>query len=337
MWLFVAEAALVSSLTVANIFATLLHMVSQQLREQIAELKEKLGAVIVAHNYQRPEVQDIADFVGDSLELSRQCTRVDARTIVFCGVRFMADIAAILNPDRTVLLSEGSAGCPMADMISAAELRKWKQRYPQASVVCYVNSSAETKAESYICCTSANGVEIVESVPSDDILFVPDQNLGHYISTQSKKNIVLYPGFCYVHHRLKAEQVKRAKKLHPEAKVLVHPECRPEVIALADAALSTSQMLRYAKASPNNSFIIGTEEGLLHRLRQENPGKSFYLVSKSQVCTDMKKTTLETLARTMQFSDNIITVPEEVRLKAKQAVDRMLAISYQTKSAEVAW
>jgi len=306
------------------------------LREQIAELKEKLGAVIVAHNYQRPEVQDIADFVGDSLELSRQCTRVDARTIVFCGVRFMAEIAAILNPDRTVLLSEGSAGCPMADMITSDELRKWKQRYPQATVVCYVNSSTETKAESYICCTSANGVEIVESVPSADILFVPDQNLGHYISTQSKKNVLLYPGFCYVHHNLEPEQFRQAKKRHPEARVIVHPECQPEVIALADAALSTSQMLRYVQASPHNSFIIGTEEGLLHRLRQENQGKSFYLVSDNQVCTDMKNTTLETLARTMQFQENIITVPEEVRLKAKQAVDRMLAVSYPTKNTEVA-
>ena len=298
----------------------------KQLEEKIAELKEKLGAVIVAHNYQRPEVQDIADFVGDSLELSRQCTEVDARTIVFCGVRFMAETAAILNPERTVLLSEGSAGCPLADMISIDELRQWKQRYPKASVVTYVNSSAETKAESYICCTSANGVEIVDSVPSDDILFVPDQNLGHYIATQTKKNIVLYPGFCYVHHRLKPEQVKLAKRLHPEAQVIVHPECQPGVIALADAALSTSQMLRYVKASSHNSFIIGTEEGLLHRLRQENRGKSFYLVSNSQICTDMKKTTLEELARTMELRQNIVTVPEEVRIKAKQAVDRMLAI-----------
>ena len=176
-----------------------------QLRKQIAELKKKLGAVIVAHNYQRPEVQDIADFVGDSLELARRCAEVNAETIVFCGVDFMAETAAILNPNATVLLSAATACCPMADMISSDELRKWKQRYPQASVVCYVNSSAETKAESYICCTSANGVEIVEAVPGDDILFVPDQNLGHYVSTQSKKNIVLYPGFCYVHHRIKPE------------------------------------------------------------------------------------------------------------------------------------
>jgi len=297
-----------------------------QVKERIAELKKELTAVIVAHNYQRPEVQDIADFVGDSLELARQCTEVDAQTIVFCGVRFMAETAAILNPDRTVLLSEGSAGCPLADMISPDELRQWKQRYPRAAVVCYINSSAGIKAESDICCTSANGVKVVNSVANDDILFVPDQNLGHYISTQTKKNMILYPGFCYVHHRLKPEQVKLAKQLHPDARVLVHPECPPEVIALAEAALSTSQMLRYVKASSHQSFIIGTEEGILHRLRLENPAKSFYLISNRQICTDMKKTTLEVLARTMELRQNIVTVPEEVRLKAKQAVDRMLAI-----------
>ena len=296
-------------------------------KEKIAELKKELRAVIVAHNYQRPEVQDIADFVGDSLELARQCVEVDAQTIVFCGVRFMAETAAILNPARTVLLSEGSAGCPLADMINIDDLRRWKQRYPKASVVSYVNSSAEVKAESDICCTSANGVKVVESVPNNDILFIPDQNLGHYISTQTKKNIILYPGFCYVHHRIKPEQVKLARRLHPDAKVLVHPECRPEVVALADAALSTSQMLRYAKASSHNSFIIGTEEGILHGLRKENPDKSFYLISNGQICTDMKKTTLETLAQTMELRQNRVTVPEEVRLKAKQAVDRMLAIS----------
>jgi len=306
-----------------------------QLKGKIAELKEELRAVIVVHNYQRPEVQDIADFVGDSLELSRQCTEVDAETIVFCGVRFMAETAAILNPNRTVLLAEGSAGCPLADMINIDEMREWKQRYPRASVVCYINSSAEIKAESDICCTSANGVKVVGSVLSNDILFVPDQNLGHYVSTQTKKNIILYPGYCYVHHRLKPEQVKLVKKLHPDAQILVHPECRPEVIDLADAALSTSQMIRYAKASSHNSFIIGTEEGLLHRLRLENPGKAFYLVTNSQICTDMKKTTLETLAQTMELRQNIVTVPEAIRVKAKQAVDRMLAVSYQVKAEEL--
>jgi len=298
----------------------------ERVKKKIAELKEALRAVIIVHNYQRPEVQDIADFVGDSLELSRRCTEVDAETIVFCGVHFMAETAAILNPDRTVLLSEGSAGCPMADMITADQLRGWKQRYPGAPVVCYVNSTAEVKAESYICCTSANGIRVVDSVPGDEIIFVPDENLGHYISTKTRKRLILYPGFCIVHHRLRAEQVEQAKEQHPEAQVLVHPECQPEVIALADAVCSTSQMIRYARESGHDSFIIATEEGLLYRLRNENPGKSFHLVTRSQVCRNMKKTTLETVARTMEFRENVITVPEEIRVKAKEAVDRMLAV-----------
>jgi len=298
----------------------------EEIKEKIAALKRELGAVIVAHNYQRPEIQDIADFVGDSLELARQCTKIEAQAIVFCGVHFMAETAAILNPERTVMLAEGSAGCPLADMINAGVLRQWKQRYPKAAVVSYVNSSAEVKSESDICCTSANGVKVVESVANDDVLFVPDQNLGHYISTQTEKNVILYPGFCYVHHHITPEQVKIVKRLHLDAKILVHPECRPQVIALADAALSTSQMLRYVKASPHNSFIIGTEAGILHGLRKQSPKKSFYLISHGQICADMKKTTLETLARTMELRQNIITVPEEIRLKAKQAVDRMLAV-----------
>ena len=299
----------------------------KQIKERIARLKEQLKAVIVAHNYQRPEVQDIADFVGDSLELSRRCTEVDTETIVFCGVRFMAETAAILNPNRTVLLSEGSAGCPLADMINIDQLREWKQRYPGASVVCYVNSSAEIKAESDICSTSANSDKVVNSITNNSIIFIPDHHLGAYTSIKTGKKLILYPGFCYVHHRLSPEQIKLAKELHPEAQLLVHPECRPEVIALADAALSTSQMLRYVRASSHNSFIIGTEEGILHRLRLENPEKSFYLITNGQICTDMKKTTLETVAQTMELRQNIVTIPEEVRLKAKQAVDRMLAIS----------
>ena len=303
-------------------------MFTSQLRERIARLKEDLKAVIVAHNYQRPDVQDIADFVGDSLELSRHCAEVDAETIVFCGVRFMAETAAILNPDRTVLLSEGNAGCPLADMINVDELRGWRQSYPGASVVCYINSSAEIKAESDVCCTSANSDKVVNSVTNDDIIFIPDQNLGAYTATKTKKRLILYPGFCYVHHRLKPEQVKLAKQLHPDARVLVHPECQPEVIALAEAALSTSQMLRYVRASSHNSFIIGTEEGIIHRLRLENPAKSFHLISNSQICADMKKTTLETIVKTMELRQNIVTVPEEVRLKAKQAVERMLEVSY---------
>ena len=301
--------------------------VEKGLTGRIAELKREMGAVIVAHNYQRPEVQDIADFVGDSLELARRCTEIEAETIVFCGVLFMAETATILNPNRTVLLTQGAAGCPMADMITAADLREWRKRYPGAAVVCYVNSPAEVKAESDICCTSANGVAVVNSLPQKEIIFVPDQNLGHFVSTHTDKRVILYPGFCYVHHRIKPEQITAARKRHSDAEVLVHPECRPEVVALADAALSTSQMLRHVRESSPDSFIIGTEEGLLHGLRKQNPEKHFYPVSNSQICNDMKKTTLETIVKTMEQKEGVITVPEAIRVKAKRAVDRMLEVS----------
>lgn len=294
--------------------------------EKIAALKEERRAVIVAHNYQPPEVQDVADFVGDSLELARRCVQTDAETIVFCGVLFMAETAAILNPERTVLLAGGSAGCPLADFIDAAELKSWQQRYPGVPVVTYINSSAEIKAESYVCCTSANGVKVVNSVPGRDILFVPDQNLGHFISMHTDKNIILYPGYCYVHNQITPEQVKLARERHPEAEVIVHPECRPEVVALADAALSTSQMLRYVEDSPARSFIIGTEEGLLHQMRRRNPDRTFHLLTDRLVCTDMKKTTLAGLVDTMEHGRNRITVPEPVRGRARQAIDRMLEI-----------
>ncbi len=299
----------------------------KQAEEGIAKLKRELNAIIVAHNYQRPEVQDIADFTGDSLELARRCVGADAEIIVFCGVRFMAEMAAILNPASTVLLSHPDASCPLAAMIDVETLRQWKVRHPEATVVAYVNTTAATKAESDICCTSANGVEIVTSVPNEEILFIPDQNLGHYVSTKTSKRMILYPGFCYVHDRITAEQVNLAKQYHPQAKVLVHPECRPEVINLADAALSTSQMLHYVKQSNEKTFLIGTEEGVLHPLRKENPEKEFHIIVSNSICADMKKTTLETVIKTMESRSNVVTVPEETRIKTKQAIDRMLAIT----------
>lgn len=299
----------------------------KQAKERIAKLKRELNAIIVAHNYQRPEVQDIADFTGDSLELAQRCVGADAEIIVLCGVRFMAETAAILNPASTVLLSHPDAGCPLADMINVGELKQWKERYPEATVVAYVNTTAAIKAESDICCTSANGVEVVTSRLAKEILFIPDQNLGHYISTKTNKRMILYPGFCDTHAKVSAEQVSLAKQRYPQAKVLVHPECRPEVINLADAALSTSQMLRHAKQSNNKTFLIGTEEGVLHPLRKQNPDKEFHLISDNFICPDMKKTTLETVIETMQTKSNVVTVPEETRIKAKQAIDRMLAIT----------
>jgi quinolinate synthase len=297
------------------------------LEERISELKKELNALIVAHNYQRPEVQDIADITGDSLELARDCTEVDCDLIVFCGVRFMAESVAILNPSRTVLLSEESAGCPLADMIDVEDLMEWKRRYPKAAVVSYVNSSAAVKAESDFCCTSANSIKLIESIPDGEILFVPDQYLGHYTSTKTDKRMILYPGYCPVHRRLKPEHIIRAKELYPDAAVIVHPECIPEVIALADAALSTSQMLRYAKESPARSFLVGTEIGLLHRMHKESPEKDFHPLSMGLVCPDMKKTRLESVAKVMAERRNVVKVPEEVRVKAKQALNRMLAVA----------
>jgi len=298
----------------------------RQTKHEVAKLKKELNAIIVAHNYQRPEVQDIADFTGDSLELARKCAEVEAETIVFCGVRFMAETAAILNPSSTVLLSHPDAGCPLADMIDVAKLRQWKESYPKAAVVAYVNTTAAIKAESDSCCTSANGVQVVNAVPNEEIFFIPDQNLGHYISTKTDKKMILYPGFCYVHDRITAEQVRLAKQRYPQAKVLVHPECRPEVINLADAALSTSQMLRYAEQSNEKTFLIGTEEGLLHPLRKQNPEKEFHTIAGNFICDYMKKTTLEIVLQTMKTRRNVVTVPEETRIRAKQAIDRMLAI-----------
>ena len=298
----------------------------KELQEEVLELKRALNAIIVAHNYQRPEVQDIADFTGDSLELARKCVGIKAKVIVFCGVLFMAETAAILNPGTTVLLSHRDAGCPLADTIDVDSLREWKGRYPEAAVVAYVNTTAAIKAESDICCTSANGAEVVNAIPDEEILFIPDKNLGHYVSTRTDKKLILYPGFCATHDNLSVEEVKAARQRYPQAKVLVHPECRPEVIELADAALSTSQMLRYAKGSNAKIFLIGTEEGMLYPLRKQNPDKEFHLISNSLVCPDMKKTTLERVIETMKARKNIVTVPDEIRVRAKKAIDRMLAI-----------
>ena len=297
-----------------------------ELRDKIDSLKKSLNAVIVAHNYQRPEVQDVADFVGDSLELAHRCTQVDAEVIVFCGVHFMAESAAILNSERTVLLSEADAGCPMADMIGAEDLREWKERYPNAAVVCYVNSTAAVKAQSDICCTSANGFEVVESLSHDEIIFVPDQHLGHYIAAKTHKRMILYPGFCPPHQRLVPRHIKLGKELHPDAVVLVHPECSSEVIAQADRALSTSQMIRYVKQSDAKTFLIGTEEGILHRMRRESPEKTFHLLTTGLLCPDMKRTSLESVVKTMEQRRNVVKVPEDVREAAKLALDRMLAV-----------
>lgn len=297
-----------------------------RLKEKILELKKERRAVILAHNYQLGEVQDIADFVGDSLELSQNAARTDASVIVFCGVHFMAETAAILSPQKTVLLPDAHAGCPMANMITAEELIARKKELPGVPVVCYVNSTADVKAESDICCTSANAVKVVESLPADTILFVPDQYLGHYVSTQTKKKLILWPGFCPTHARIRPEDITRRKQEYPQAKVIVHPECRPEVIALADAVLSTGGMGRYVRQTGAKEIIVGTEMGIIYRLRKENPDKVFIPVSEQAICPNMKLITLEKILWSLEEMAPVITVPEDIRVRAKAAVDRMLAI-----------
>jgi quinolinate synthase len=296
------------------------------LKERILKLKKERNAVILSHNYQRGEVQDIADFVGDSLELSQKAAKTDADVIVFCGVHFMAETAAILNPGKTVLLPDASAGCPMANMITAEQLREQKQKMPGATVVTYINSTAAVKAESDYCCTSANGVKIVGSIDNPEIIFVPDQYLGDFLAKRTGKTLTLWPGYCPTHVRILPEDIINRKREHPRARVVVHPECRPDVIALADEALSTSGMIRYATREDVKELIVGTEIEILHRLNKENPGKKFIAASKKAVCPNMKKITLDKILESLETMTPEVKVPEEIRIRAKAAVDRMLAI-----------
>jgi quinolinate synthase len=298
----------------------------RELTEKILKLKKKRNAVILVHNYQLGEVQDIADFVGDSLDLSQNAAKTDADVIVFCGVHFMAETASILCPDKTVLLPDEHAGCPMANMITAPQLRARKKEHPQATVVCYVNSSAAVKAESYICCTSANALAVVESLDTNEILFVPDKYLGHYISTKTSKKMILWPGFCPTHARIMPEYIVKLRHEYPEAKVVVHPECRPDVIALADEVLSTSGMIKFARREDVQEVIVGTEMGIIYRLKKENPGKKFIPVSEQAICPNMKLITLEKVLWSLEEMAPEVKVPEKIRLKAKAAVDRMLAV-----------
>jgi quinolinate synthase len=301
--------------------------VNQGLEEKIKKLKDKRKAIILSHNYQLGEVQDIADFVGDSLELSQKAARTDADVIVFCGVHFMAETASILCPDKKVLLPDMNAGCPMANMITASQLIEKKKELPQASVVCYVNSSADVKANSDICCTSANAVKVVRSVDSPQILFIPDQYLGYYVSKQTGKKMSYWPGYCPTHARIRPDDILRAKADHPLAKVVAHPECRPETAALADEVLSTGGMVRFAKDTAAREVIVATEIGFLYRLRKENPQKSFFPASDQAICPRMKLITLEKILWALEEMSPEVKVSEPVRSRAKKAVDRMLSIT----------
>jgi len=297
------------------------------LTERLAELKAKRNAVILAHVYQRPEVQDAADFVGDSLGLSQQARETDADVILFCGVHFMAETAAIICPDKTVLLPDANAGCPMANMVTARELRAKKKEHPGAVVVCYVNSSAAVKAESDICCTSANAVEVVKSVPPDkEIIFVPDASLGGYVSRLLDRPMILWPGYCPTHHRILAEDVSMLKKAHPAAKVAVHPECTQDVLALADFIGSTSGILKYCRETDAPEFIVGTEIGVKHPLQKQNPGKTFYMLEQLADCPNMKLTTLEKMVWALEDMQPRVTVDPDTAARARRAIERMLAI-----------
>lgn len=295
--------------------------------EEIAKLKKDRNAVILAHNYTRGEVQDVADYTGDSLELARRATQVDADVIVFCGVWFMAETAKILNPAKTVLIPDPSAGCPMADMITGAQLRGLKAQNPGAKAVCYVNSTADVKAECDICVTSGNAEKVMSRfAPEEKILFVPDQHLGGHVSGLLNRTYTLWPGYCPIHAALTVEAIEEARRIHPGAPVMVHPECAKPVRDAADHQLSTGGMCAFARESDAKEFIVGTETGILHRLRAENPGKLFHPVSENIVCADMKKITLENLAASLREMKHEVIVPEDIASRAKRAIDAMLAV-----------
>lgn len=298
------------------------------IQEEIRALAQERKAVILAHNYTRGEVQDVADYTGDSLELARKAATVDAEVIVFCGVYFMAETAAILNPGKTVLIPEPSAGCPMADMITGAQVRELKAKHPGAKAVCYVNSTAEVKAECDMCVTSGNAERVMATfAPDQEILFVPDQHLGGHISHLLGRTYTLWPGYCPTHQMITVAGIAAARAAHPGAPVLVHPECAKDVREAADEALSTGGMCAYARTATAHEIIVGTEVGILHRLRKENPDKVFYPVSERMVCPNMKKTTLENLRDALKEGQHVVTVPEPIATRARHAVQAMLAIA----------
>lgn len=299
----------------------------ETLRREIDFWRRKRNAVILAHFYQRPEVQEIADFVGDSLQLAQQAARLQAEVAVVCGVHFMAESVSLLCPQAAVLLPDEKAGCPLADTVTAGDLRRQKEENPQALIVSYINTSAAVKAASDICCTSSNAAEVVKSLPPErEVIFVPDKNLGNWVQRQTGRQIKVWEGFCGVHAHLTREEVLARKALFPEAKVLVHPECAPEVTELADGVFSTAGILRQAQLSDAHSFIIGTEEGLLYQLRKHCPGKKFYLASEKLVCEEMKRITLEKVLEALKTLSPRIEVPEGIAKGAKAALDRMLAL-----------
>ena len=302
---------------------------NMNLIKKINELKKEKNAVILVHNYQRSEIYKVADFLGDSLELSMRAAETDADIIVFCGVDFMAESAKILNPKKKVLIPVKDAMCPMAGMVNRKELLDLKKQYPKAAVVSYINTTAETKAKSDVCCTSANAVNVVNSLSNDEIIFVPDENLANYVQSKTDKKIIPWKGFCYVHGRITVDQVLEAKKNHPDAKILVHPECSMDVIKLADYVCSTSQMLYRAREDEAKKFILVTENGMVERLKLEIPEKEFYSIG--TICTQMKKNTLQLVLKSIQEEIHEININEEIMKKAKTALDRMISLTKKTE------
>ena len=294
---------------------------------EIQKLKAERKAIILAHNYQLPDVQDVADFTGDSLELSRKATEVVADVIVFCGVHFMAETAAILNPDKIVLMPDARAGCPMADMLTGDQLREFKSKHPGAKVVCYVNSTAEVKAESDCCCTSGNAVRIVRHYADSEVLFVPDQHLGSVVAETLGRELILWPGYCPTHARINPKDILDLKATHPQALALAHPECPKPVRVVADHVLSTGQMCKFVAENPATEFIISTEEGLIHRLKKDNPSKTFYRVSPFAVCPNMKRNTLEKVLFCLRDLQPVVKVDPAIAARARRSIEQMLAWS----------
>ena len=299
----------------------------KELIKKIEQLKKERNAVILAHNYQLPEVQDIADHTGDSLELSRVAAKSDKKVIVFCGVYFMAETASILCPDKTILIPDPQAGCPMANMITADDVRELKERHPKAVVVGYVNTPAEVKAELDICCTSTNAVDIVSKIKSDEIIFVPDKYLADYVSKKSNKRLIAWEGYCPTHVKILPEDIIKKIRQHPQAIVMVHPECRPEVVGLADQVLSTGRMCQYVKKSNDREFIVGTEIGLVHRLQKDNPDKKFFTASDHAICPNMKRTNLEKILWSLEENKTEVRVSEDIRKKSLRAINKMMEMA----------
>ena len=300
-----------------------------EITDKIKKLKKEKNAVILAHNYQLPEIHDIADFVGDSLGLSMSAAKTDAEIIVFCGVHFMAETAKMLSPQKTVLLPDKNAGCPMADMINADDLKSLQAAHPKAVTLCYVNTSAPVKAQCDYCCTSANALKMVQNIlkNNEEIIFIPDKYLAQYVSDQVGHNFITWEGYCPTHARILPENIMQAKKLHPRAKVLVHPECKLQLTELADVVASTEKMCAYVQNTPDTEFIIATEIGIIYRMKKENPGKSFYPASDKATCPNMKRINLEKVLWSLEDLTYEITVPQDIMGKARLSIERMLQVT----------